>query len=115
MESQLQAACDLAVHSAAPLTYKHPFTLSGEAAVMVTAGTNPRGDGERGKKGGPRLLIWEITTKLLCAHLCHHVYISRLPFDVLAALSNYYLHPGDEETGSEGLPDLLEVKEASEG
>lgn len=67
MESQLQAACDLAVHSAVSLTYKRPLTLSGEAAVMVTAGTNPRGDGERGKKGGPRLLIWEIMTKL---HLC---------------------------------------------
>lgn len=53
MESQLQAACDLAVHAAVSLTYKHPFTLSGEAAVMVTAGTNPRGDGRGGKREVP--------------------------------------------------------------
>lgn len=53
MESQLQAACDLAVHSAVSLTYKRPLTLSGEAAVMVTAGTNPRGDGRGGKREVP--------------------------------------------------------------
>lgn len=30
-------------------------------------------------------------------------------------ISNHYLRLRDEETGSGGLPDLLEVKETSEG